>query len=255
MSRVSLSNSGSPELRITDSTSPENLRRFMKDSRADLLTSLKAEQILKSKEIEEALLNVPREKFLWPGTPESAAYFDEPVQLGDTGQTISAPHMIVMMLEELQLTSGLKVLEIGTGSGYNAALISYIVSRGISEAAELLVISIERNGTLVKFARKNIEDVHLNSCCKVIEGDGSLGYPQQADQELYDRIIVTAGAPHVPVFLKKQLKVGGILEVPVGANGFQRLMILKKNTMGEFEQHRSVDCVFVPLIGSDAHKD
>jgi protein-L-isoaspartate(D-aspartate) O-methyltransferase len=237
-----------------DSSSPEGLRRFLIDSRADLLASLKAELILKSREIEEALLNVPREKFLWPGTPESAAYFDEPVQLGDTGQTISAPHMIVMMLEEFQLAPGLEVLEIGTGSGYNAALIAYIVSRGISKLAEPLVISIERNGPLAKFARKNIESVELGSYCKVIEGDGSLGYPQEADQEMYDRIIVTAGAPHIPVFLKKQLKVGGILEVPVGANGFQRLMILKKNARQEFEQHRSVDCVFVPLIGADAHR-
>jgi protein-L-isoaspartate(D-aspartate) O-methyltransferase len=238
-----------------NSSYPGGLRRFLADSRAELLASLKAEKILKSKEIEEALLNVPREKFLWPGTPESAAYFDEPVQLGDTGQTISAPHMIVMMLEELQLAPGLKVLEIGTGSGYNAALIAYIVSQGISEVAEPLVISVERNGSLAKFARKNIENVNLGSCCKVIEGDGSLGYPQEADQELYDRAIVTAGAPHIPVFLKKQLRVRGILEVPVGANGFQRLMILKKNDKREFEQHRSVDCVFVPLIGADAHKD
>ncbi len=235
-----------------NSSSPEGLRQFLLDSRADLLASLKAEKILKSNEIEEALLNVPREKFLWPGTPESAAYFDEPVQLDDSGQTISAPHMIVLMLEELLLTPGLKVLEIGTGSGYNAALIAYIVSRGVSRA-EPLVISVERNGSLAIFARENIDSVQLGPYCKVIEGDGSLGYPQEAEQELYDRIIVTAGAPHIPVFLKKQLKVGGILEVPVGADGFQRLMVLKKNAKREFEQRRSVDCVFVPLIGADAH--
>ncbi len=111
--------------------------------------------------------------------------------------------MIVLMLEELLLTPGLKVLEIGTGSGYNAALIAYIVSRGVSRT-EPLVISVERNGSLAKFARENIDSVQLGPYCKVIEGDGSLGYPQEAEQELDDRIIVTAGAPHIPVFLKKQ---------------------------------------------------
>ncbi len=166
-SRASPSSSGSPEWLIMNSSSPEGLHQFLLDSRADLLASLKAEKILKSNEIEEALLNVPREKFLWPGTPESAAYFDEPVQLDDSGQTISAPHMIVLMLEELLLTPGLKVLEIGTGSGYNAALIAYIVSRGVSRT-EPLVISVERNGSLAKFARENIDSVQLGL---VLQGD------------------------------------------------------------------------------------
>jgi len=220
----------------------------------DLLASLKAERILKSKEIEDALLQVPREKFLWPGTPESVAYLDEPVLLDETGQTISAPHMVVLMLEELKLEPDQKVLEIGSGSGYNAALITWIVSKGQHRGNDPLVISVERDARLAKFAQKNLESVHLDKFCKVIEGDGSLGYPQEAEEELYDRILVTAGAPHVPVFLKKQLKIGGILQVPVGADGYQRLMILKKNAKREFEQHRSVDCVFVPLIGADAHQ-
>jgi protein-L-isoaspartate(D-aspartate) O-methyltransferase len=232
----------------------ERLEQYLKDSRTELIASLKEEKILKSKEIEEALLNVPREKFLWPGTPESVAYFDEPVLLNDTGQTISAPHMIVLMLEELQLSRGLKVLEIGAGSGYNAALITYMVSRGLSDAKTTFVVSVERQGVRAEFARKNIERIHLSHLCKIVEGDGSLGYPQESEEELYDRIIVTAGAPRVPVFLKKQLKLEGILEVPVGADGFQRLMILKKNAKREFEQRRSVDCVFVPLIGADAQR-
>lgn len=236
------------------SDSPEkDLERYLSESRSALIESLKSEGILKSKTIEDTLLHVHREEFLWPGTPKSAAYFDEPLSLGGTGQTISAPHMIVMMLEELELSPGKKVLEIGTGSGYNAALITYIVSRGVPEAKEPLVTTIERNVTLVEFARKNIEKVKFSNYCKVVEGDGSLGYPQEDERELYDRIIVTAGAPRVPALLKKQLKVSGILEVPVGGDGWQRLTILRKNSKHELEQRHSVECVFVPLIGSDAY--
>lgn len=231
-----------------------DLRDFVRESKLDLVSSLKDEGILKSDFVEEALLNVPREEFLWDGTPKSLAYIDEPVPLGDTGQTISAPHMIVMMLEELHLTPGLKVLEVGAGSGYNASLMAYVVSRNYSGNDLPLVVTIERNHQLVNFARKNIERVGLAKFCEVVEGDGSLGYPQEAHEELYDRIVVTAGAPRVPIFLKKQLKVGGIMEVPVGGGSFQRLIILKKNSRGQFQERRSVECVFVPLVGSDAHK-
>lgn len=230
-----------------------NLQKCLSESRTALIQSLKSEGILKSKIIEDALVHVKREDFLWHGTPKSAAYFDEPMSLGDTGQTISAPHMIVMMLEELLLSSGKKVLEIGTGSGYNAALITYLVSSGVSETKEPFVVTIERNPSLVEFARENIRKTGFSSFCRVVEGDGSLGYPQEDERELYDRIVVTAGAPRVPAFLKKQLRVGGILEVPVGGDGWQRLTILRKNSKHELEQRRSVECVFVPLIGSDAY--
>lgn len=232
----------------------EGLDNFLKESKFDLVESLKADGILKSKSIEEALLNVPREDFLWEGTPKSVAYIDEPIALGNTGQTISAPHMIVMMLEEAMLTPRCRVLEIGAGSGYNAALISYVVSRGISSGREDLVVTIERNEQLVEFARRNIGRVGLSRYCKVVAGDGSLGYPQEANEEIYDRIIVTAGAPRVPSFLKKQLKIGGILEIPVGDTAYQRLTILKKNEKREFHERKSVDCVFVPLVGTDAYQ-
>ncbi|HXQ93060.1 MAG TPA: protein-L-isoaspartate O-methyltransferase [Nitrososphaerales archaeon] len=233
--------------------SSNNLSEFLKESKLSLIRSLKDEGILRSKSIEEALLAVPREEFIWPGTTVSISYQDEPILLDETGQTISAPHMIVMMLEEFDLSSGLKVLEIGSGSGYNAALISHIVSRGTPKNSNPLVVSVERDPSLVAFARKNIERANLSGYCKVVEGDGSLGYPQESSDELYDRIMVTAGAPHIPVFLKKQLKVGGILEVPVGGSSYQKLMVLRKISNTEFEQRKLVDCMFVPLIGSDAH--
>jgi protein-L-isoaspartate(D-aspartate) O-methyltransferase len=161
--------------------------------------------------------------------------------------------MIVMMLEEFDLSPELKVLEIGGGSGYNAALISHIVSRRIPKSAGPLVVSVERDPSLVVFARQNIERANLSNYCKVVEGDGSLGYPQESSDELYDRIMVTAGAPHIPVFLKRQLKIGGILEIPVCGSSYQKLMILNKISKEEFNQRKLVDCIFVPLIGSDAH--
>jgi len=236
---------------MTSKTRGNDLPDFLEDSRLALITSLKSEGILKSKIIEEALLRIPREEFLPEDTPKSLAYIDEPVALGTTGQTISAPHMIVIMLEELDLKPDLRVLEVGAGSGYNAALLSYVVSRG-SSARSPLVVTVERNPDLVKLARKNLEQVGLSSVCQVVQGDGSLGYPQESKEELYDRIIVTAGAPRVPVFLKKQLKVGGIMAVPVGGS-YQKLTILKKKSNDDFDQRRTVDCVFVPLIGTDAH--
>jgi protein-L-isoaspartate(D-aspartate) O-methyltransferase len=230
-----------------------DLREYLSESKLSLIQSLKNEGILKSKIVEEAMISVPREEFLWPGTPSSIAYEDEPILLSQTGQTISAPHMIVIMLEELKLSRGLKVLEIGSGSGYNASLISCIVSNGMLNAENPLVLSVERDPSLVAFARDNVERVHLSTFCNIVEGDGSLGYPQESTTELYDRIIVTAGAPRVPTFLKKQLKIGGILEIPVGGVSYQKLMVLKKTPDGGFEQQKLVDCMFVPLIGSDAH--
>ncbi len=209
---------------------------------------------MKSPQITEALSAVPREAFLDQGTSKSLAYLDEPLPIAASGQTISAPHMVVMMLEELELRPGLKVLEIGAGSGYNAALMGYIVSRGIEQIPEPRVISIERDEKLADFARQNIEKVGLSKIVQIITGDGSLGYPQESTEELYDRIIITAGAPRVPHFLKAQLKKEGILLGPVGGRAYQRLLKVRKHPgKREFMEEKLVECMFVPLIGADAH--
>jgi protein-L-isoaspartate(D-aspartate) O-methyltransferase len=242
--------------------SSKDLGEYLIESRSRLIRSLKGEGILKSALVEEALQNVPREKFIWRDTPESYAYADEPLSLGETGQTISAPHMVVIMLEELELKPGLKVLEIGCGSGYNAALMAYIVSKGIKKTGEMkepLVISVERDERLVEFARRNIESVpELSGVVKVAVGDGSLGYPQSSKLEMYDRITVTAGAPRIPAYLKYQLKTGGILLVPVGGFAFQTLVKLRKsigkNGKPEFDEKKLMECMFVPLVGMDAHR-
>jgi protein-L-isoaspartate(D-aspartate) O-methyltransferase len=220
-----------------------------------LLASLKRQGTLKTKAVEEALLSVPREKFLWNKRDAALAYLDEPLSLGDSGQTISAPHMVVMMLEELSLKHGMRVLEIGAGSGYNAALMAHIVSEG-PMAPEKLVTTIERDPILVRFARENIARAGFSEIVDVIESDGTLGYPPRSDREFYDRIVVTAGAPHVPEFLKLQLKERGILLIPVGNRWTQTLLRLEKTGHGKsasFREKQVVECMFVPLVGADGY--
>lgn len=226
----------------------------LSDSRAELIQSLKDEGILRSSVIEDAIRAIPRELFLWRGTPEFLTYTDEPQGLGETGQTISAPHMVVIMLEALDIHPGLKILEIGGGSGYEAALLGWLVSRGITQEREL-VVSVERDDRLAAFAAKNIDSVGLSKFVSIVCGDGTLGYPQDSKKELYDRIIVAAGARKVPTLLKEQLKTGGILLIPVGGSSFQKLLRITKrkltNDSVSYTEEDLVDCMFVPLVGED----
>jgi protein-L-isoaspartate(D-aspartate) O-methyltransferase len=195
---------------------------------------------------------VKREDFLWAGDQKSLAYVDEPVLLGGTFQTISAPHMVVMMLEALELSPGMSVLEVGTGSGYNAAVMAEIVSRN-AISTKPLITTLERNNELVKFAAENLKRAGFEKTVKVIHGDGSLGYPPRSEKETYDRIIVTAATPEIPAFLKAQLKTPGILLAPVGSRSIQTLVKLRK-TSGSLEpkEEKLVECIFVPMIGEDA---
>jgi protein-L-isoaspartate(D-aspartate) O-methyltransferase len=229
-------------------------------ARDTLIGSLKAEGILKSKVVEDAIRAVRKEDFLWEGDPEYLAYLDQPLSLGDTGQTISAPHMIVIMLEALELISGQKVLEIGTSSGYNAALMAQIVSQNTSKV-ECLVTSIERNRKLVEFAKRNLDRAGLSKIVNVVLGDGSLGYPAKSDTPIYDRITVTAAAPKIPDFLLKQLKPNGVLLAPVGNITYQSLRKIRKTIKKEgnkekssFESQEMVECMFVPLIGEEGFR-
>ncbi len=213
--------------------------------RERLVRRLEREGILKTSEVVRAFLKVPRELFVWPGM-EDQAYWDTPLPLGDTGQTISAPHMVAIMLEELKVKPNMKVLEIGAGSGYNAALIAELVG------PKGEVITIERVQELVEFAKKNIERAGYASIVKVIHGDGTLGYPPKSTEAIYDRIIVTAAAPRVPKYLLLQLKEEGILLAPVGPPGYQELTRITKRG-GQLHEERLGGCVFVPLIGEDGY--
>jgi protein-L-isoaspartate(D-aspartate) O-methyltransferase len=208
--------------------------------------------MIRSKEVERAFLKVPREEFVWHNM-RHLAYEDTPLSLGSTGQTISAPHMVAIMLEELDLKKGLKVLEVGAGSGYSAALIAEIVKPTGSNENEGHVLSIERVSDLMNFARDNLKRTGYDDRVSVIFGDGTLGYPERSKDMLYDRIVVTAAAPHIPVYLRAQLKEDGIILVPVGDTFMQTLINgIKRKEKMEFRE--VCNCMFVPLIGEDGFR-
>jgi len=225
-----------------------------KKQRELMVKALIREGVLKSKEVKRAFLTVPREEFVWPDM-KSSAYYDTPLPLGATGQTISAPHMVAIMLEEMWLEEGMLVLEIGAGSGYSAALTAEIVNPTGFKDSGGQVVTIERVRSLIEFAKSNLEKTGYADRVKVVEGDGTLGYPEECEEEIYDRIVVTAAAPKTPIFLKKQLKRGGILLIPVGDLYIQRLMKLTKSEDGSFKSKHVCDCMFVPLIGCDGYQN
>jgi protein-L-isoaspartate(D-aspartate) O-methyltransferase len=191
--------------------------------------------------VERAMRAVPREEFL-PEDLRDEAYIDTPLPIGE-GQTISAPHMVAIMAEELDLAPGMKVLEIGAGSGYHAAVVAEIV--GTSGH----VYTIERIEPLVEFARGNIARSGLDKIVTVILGDGSKGLSEHAP---YDRIFVAAGAPGVPEPLVDQLGEGGKMLVPVGGRFYQDLIKVEKKK-GKVTRENRGGCVFVPLIGEHGH--
>lgn len=188
-----------------------------------------------SDRVVDAMERVPRDLFV-PRRIGHTAYEDRPLPIGK-GQTISAPHMVAIMCDVLDIGEGMKVLDVGTGSGYHAAVIAELVGH------EGHVYSIERIPELVLFARENLSDAGIDNVT-VLEGDGSRGLPKFAP---YDRINVAATAPKIPEPLKEQLKVGGKLVIPLGSC-FQELVLVERTQEGfELEHHGGV--VFVPLVG------
>jgi protein-L-isoaspartate(D-aspartate) O-methyltransferase len=214
-----------------------------------LADSLAAEGLLKSEQVLKAFMSVKRELFVWPGTEEQA-YFDMPLALGDTGQTISAPHMVVIMLEALRPKPGDVVLEVGTGSGYNAALLAEMVAPPDGRRGK--VISLERVPELFDFASRNLARAGYFGRVEVVLRDGTLG-DSSGTEGLYDGIVVTAAAPRIPAALKKQLKVGGILLIPLGPLGYQNLIRLVRASADRFVEEDLGGCVFVPLVGKDSY--
>lgn len=212
------------------------------EQRKRVVESLIMAGYLKNPRVIKALFNVPRELFVPPHLREYA-YVDSPLPIGK-GQTISAIHMVAIMTEELDPEPGDIVLEVGTGSGYHAAVLAEIVARQDPQKRGH-VYTIERIPELAEFARKNLERAGYSEYVTVIIGDGTLGYPEKAP---FNKIIVTAAAPDVPEPLLKQLADNGKMVIPVGDLYLQRLLIIEKIN-GSIHKRWGIECVFVPLIG------
>ena len=214
------------------------------EKRKKLVESLKNRDFLTKPDVISAMLKVPRHTFL-PKGAISSAYIDSPLSIG-LGQTISAPHMNAMMCELLDLREGDKILEIGTGSGYHAALCAEIVAPEDSQNPGH-VYTLERHLELAESARKSLITAGYSESVTVIHGDGTLGYPQEAP---FDKILVTASSPKtVPPPLKNQLNNEGILCIPAGSKeGGQDLYIVTKKD-NNFDSKRITGVRFVPLIG------
>jgi protein-L-isoaspartate(D-aspartate) O-methyltransferase len=182
----------------------------------------------------KAMYEVPREFFV-PQYLVDHAYDDTPLPIG-YGQTISAPHMVAIMCDILDLHSGMNVLEVGGGCGYHAAVMARIIG------PEGRVFCVERIPELVDMANQNLKKAGISNV-SVVQGDGSIGL---SDHAPYDRISVAATAPSIPEPLKAQLKKGGKLVIPVGS-GYQELFLVTRKNGYTIEEKMAV--VFVPLLG------
>lgn len=210
------------------------------DRRFDALRRRMVEQDLagqgiRDERVLEAFRNVPRHLFV-PIEAAGHAYENHPLDIGD-GQTISQPWMVACMTQALSLRGGEKVLEIGSGSGYQTAIL---------KALRANVYTVERLPGLSDRARENVDrsgypGVHYRV------GDGSRGWPEEAP---FDRVIVTAGAPTMPVSLVEQLREGGSMVIPVGGEEEQELLLVRRER-GRVTRERICACVFVKLWGEE----
>jgi len=202
-----------------------------------LIKQLKSGGYIRTKAVEEAMRKVDRELFIPRADPEKA-YEDSPQLIGH-GQTISAPHMVAIMCEELRLETGLNVLEIGGGGGYHAAVVAEMVGEAGS------VLSAEIVEELAERAKKNIATAGLGERVTVVAGDG---VKVAMDRGKFDRIYLAAAAPDISDILVKCLNDGGILLMPVGAKYFSELTRYEKKG-DEVKVSHLGGCAFVPLTG------
>jgi protein-L-isoaspartate(D-aspartate) O-methyltransferase len=192
---------------------------------------------VKNRAVLQAMREVPREAFI-PENMAPFAYEDSPLPIGQ-GQTISQPYIVAVMTELLELSATDRVLEIGTGSGYAAAVLSRIAGE---------VYTVERHGDLAAAAGETIRRLGYDNV-HVLHSDGSLGWPEHAP---YDAVAVTAGARQVPQPLKEQLAVGGRLVIPTGSRRAQKLIRIRRTAKDAYEQADLLGVRFVPLIGAAA---
>jgi protein-L-isoaspartate(D-aspartate) O-methyltransferase len=187
-----------------------------------------------------AMLNIPREEFV-PEALRGETYSDAPLPIGH-GQTITQPYMTALMAELLELCGGEKVLDVGTGSGYHAAVLGALARK---------VISIERIPELAELARANLRRTGLDANITVLCGDGSLGIPEESP---FDAISVAAAAPGTPPTLIAQLGNPGILVIPQGDRFDQDLQVVRKEH-GRITTRVASGCRFVPLVGREGWRE
>jgi protein-L-isoaspartate(D-aspartate) O-methyltransferase len=212
---------------------------FIAEARERMLTEHLAARGITSMRVLEAMARVPRERFL-PADLAYLAYADEAVPIG-CGQTISQPLMVAIMTQALELTGAEHVLEVGTGSGYQTAVLAESAHR---------VVSIERHAALSRDAGIVLDELGYRNV-RLVVGDGTAGWPEEAP---YDRILVTAAGGAVPPALVDQLADGGILVIPVGGSRSQVLRSIRK-TGGRVEETALTPCRFVPLVGAEDATD
>ena len=206
----------------------------------DLINYLKNSRFLNDKKVEEAFRNIPRHEFV-PSSELDYAYYNEPLPI-KKNQTISQPAVVSRMTEWLDVRQGQKVLEIGTGSGWQTAILSYLVGNGT-------IYSVEIKPELAKFAQENLKKLGINNV-SIILSDGSLGYSKASP---YDRIMITAACTEIPLPLLDQLADDGLLIAPVGDSS-QSLVLLQKTRKGIIEIKNESHYVFVPLLGKFGKK-
>ena len=197
-----------------------------------LLRNIPSETVIRAME------QVPRELFV-PQDSRHMAYLDLPLSIGE-GQTISQPYVVAMMTEAMELSGGDRVLEIGTGSGYQTAILSALTPRG-------RVVSMERVPALMQQARQRLQELGYRNV-EVQQAGSSLGCPSKGP---YDAIIVTAAAPRLPESLLSQLAIGGRLVIPVGTLSQQELVQARRTDEG-LSLRVLGPCRFVPLLGAEA---
>jgi protein-L-isoaspartate(D-aspartate) O-methyltransferase len=207
--------------------------RYTRQRERMVASQIEARQI-RDPRLLAAMRKIPRHKFIPPGR-RNIAYDDRPVLIGNH-QTISQPYIVALMTDLLKLEGDERVLEIGTGSGYQAAILREMCAQ---------VYTVERHKPLADQAAHTLKELGIENIT-ILHGDGSCGWPEKA---LFDAIMVTAAAPSVPDPLKNQLEIGGRLVIPVGLPGMQNLQLWRREEDG-FQQTLIVPVSFVPLRGA-----
>ena len=192
---------------------------------------------IRDENVLKAMGIVPREEFV-VDRYRSQAYADHPVPI-PLGQTVSQPFIVAKMLEAAEIVRGNKVLEVGTGTGYEAAILTRMGAR---------VFTVERHAELAALARIHLESLHYDGV-NVVTGDGSEGLPEE---EPFDAIVVAAAVPDVPPALLEQLAEGGRMVIPIGPPDLQSLVVIRKSK-NNFDRQNIDDCRFVPLIGKQGY--